>query len=561
MPNGARDSTCQVVVGLQSALAVRIWVEAPPPARRDPPNPFRVWPNSQRCAVPRVCLDFSFRFPHVGVLVAEIFSDPSSRVSSRSKSPQSLAVFSEGSTFVRLCRVRMHRMGGSASPGNVALMAKRLALSPGGWLSTVVAPVLATAVGCGEAGPAGAGDPSNAAAAPSGAEQGTGMVTGVESPSGNGAAPGLDDDTLLNNGGSAGVGDASSAGSAPQPELPTIPLPEPDIAFAPTEALAQRLADMIWSGQGVAEVAVLLGAMPSREAVGQAAEKMLRDERAREGVARFVRWWLYFDETDRSAQLESLDASLREEVPALGVHLTLDVDGTFEDLMTAPYTFMNAALAEVYGVDGILGTELRKVDYPAGEPRAGLLSSAGALSYFASLTNPPWPAKRSWMVAEPLFCSVLPRVFMPISPLDEMRSVRQQMLEVSSECGGACHELVNSPGFAFIGFDSDGRWNPRPGAAENETQGWIPAHLIADEPTFDGPLELARLLSDRTETRRCFLLQWAQFAVDRNTPADAFSLTDDQTHSLDVAEHAFVESGLVLSQAIVTVVQTNLFLR
>ncbi len=118
---------------------------------------------------------------------------------------------------------------------------------------------------------------------------------------------------------------------------------------------------------------------------------MLADERAREGVAAFYRWWLYFGTEVPADQSDPLSVARRAEAPAVGTYLTLDADGTFADLLTASFTFMNETLAEVYGVDGVVGSELRVVPYPSNEPRIGLLTGAGALSFYSSVDDPPWP--------------------------------------------------------------------------------------------------------------------------------------------------------------------------
>ena len=333
---------------------------------------------------------------------------------------------------------------------------------------------------------------------------------------------------------------------------------KPDPVFASPEVIAERLARMIWNAPADAEVVAMLSAGISQKSAGDAAARMLADTRARQGVAAFYRWWLLFNGPE--PEEGSPRASLESEGPALGTYLTLDADGTFDDLLTAPYTFMNEELAKLYNVEGVSGPELRRVPYPADQPRIGLLTGVGVLSYFASLANPGWPAKRSWMITDPLLCSPTVRTFLPIDPPDATRSIRQQMIDATSTCGGACHELLNSPGFAYIGFDVDGRWHPEPGAAANETEGWLPASIMPDAPRFNGPAGLARLLAGREETRRCFVRQWMQFALARDAIITPKVAPGDED-SVEAALGAFTTSGLRLTAAIVAVAQTDAFLR
>lgn len=333
---------------------------------------------------------------------------------------------------------------------------------------------------------------------------------------------------------------------------------KPDPVFAPPEIVAERLGRMIWDAPADAEVIATLGAAVSRKSAGEAAARMLTDARARKGVAAFFRWWLLFEGPE--PEEGSTRASLWAEGPALGTYLTVDVDGTFEDLLTAPYTFMNEELAKRYGVAGVSGPELRRVPFPPDQPRLGLLTTVGVLSYFSSLANPSWPAKRGWLITDPLLCSPITRTFLPIDPPDVTQSIRQQLIEKTSVCGGRCHAVLNGPGFAYIGFDADGRWHPEPGAAPNETEGWIPASIMPDAPTFDGPAELARLLVAREETRRCFVRQWMQFALARDAII-THDIAPGDEESVRSALDAFTASGLRLTAAIVAVAQTDAFLR
>jgi hypothetical protein len=339
------------------------------------------------------------------------------------------------------------------------------------------------------------------------------------------------------------------------------PADKPDPPFASAEIVADRLAGMIWNTKADPGVIAMLSAGVSRRSVGDAASQMLADARAREGLAAFYRWWLFFSTAKPGDDADPLTSALRSEAPSLGTYLTLDADATFSDLLTAPFTFMNEELAPRYGVTGVAGPEMRRVPYPAGEPRIGLLTGAGLLSFYSSLVNPSWPAKRGWMITDPLLCAPLIRSFLPSFEPDVTKSIRQQMIDVTagSSCM-ECHKVLNSAGFAFIGFDSMGRWHPEPGAAATETEGWIPDVIMPDAPRFNGPAELARLLVAREETRRCFVRQWMQFALNRDVQITSKTGPDD-LDSVEAALRAFEESGLRLRAAIVAVAQTDAFLR
>jgi hypothetical protein len=370
------------------------------------------------------------------------------------------------------------------------------------------------------------------------------------------AAPAL---ALLVGCGGAGVSPMGNDGSSPSDTVVVEP-PLPTLATA--DVVARRLAAMIWDGEPDGALVSELKAAPiSREAVGGIADRMLGDPRARRGMTAFFGHWLLLL-PEANPEPGSLLASMQQEAPALGMYLTVDSAGTLADLLQAPYTFVDETLARHYGLTDVSGPAFRKVPYPAGQPRVGVLSGAGMLSHYSSLlpSGPSWPAKRSWMVTDPLLCTPIIRSFLPSIVPDVSRSIRQQMIDATANgtCM-ACHAYLNSPGFAFIGFDVKGIWHPEPGAAANETQGWIPDKIMPDAPTFEGPASLAQLLANRDETRRCYVRQWMQYAIDRKDIT--IDIPEDQRASIEVALRAFAASGYRLRAAIVAVAQSNPVLR
>jgi hypothetical protein len=366
-----------------------------------------------------------------------------------------------------------------------------------------------------------------------------------------------------------------AVGIDPAPMAPPPPVgPSPAGEAADVSLLAHRLARLLWNGPPDESVRTALRAGPRNgEHVRVVAEQMLGDPRARAGVRAFFRWWLLLDLLEGPADAmapadaapPAVDAALMRsmagEAPALGAHLVLDRNGTWADLLTGPDTFMDERLAAHYGVPGVQGPAHRLVPYPPGQQRFGLYTGAGILSLFTSRPGPTWPAKRSWMVLESALCVALPRSFLlNLSPPDPARSIRAQMIDITADKGCMmCHKILNSPGFAFIGFDDRGRWRPEAGHGPGETAGWIPRDVLADEPRFEGPVELARLLAARPEAQRCFVRQLLQYARDPANQIEAESPA--LTPSLDQAQRAFEQDGLRLRSALTAVTATEAFLR
>ncbi|HEY0712852.1 MAG TPA: DUF1588 domain-containing protein [Polyangia bacterium] len=350
--------------------------------------------------------------------------------------------------------------------------------------------------------------------------------------------------------------------------LPPIPGLTPDTPAErftplPADVLAKRLVRLLWDQTDVPAslVADLAGQSLDGDRIAAIAESMLSDPRGEAGVRAFFRHWL--DTNTGLRDFASWPKEARAEVEesaALGAHITRAVDGTYADLLSAPFTFVNEALAPRYGLSDVRGEEWRKIPYPAGQNRFGLLTGAGILSRFATVDIEfSWPAKRSWMILDQILCFGVPKTFLETPPPDANKSIRQQMIEVTapSNCM-ACHQFLNSPGFAFIGFDREGRWRPAPGHGPDETKGWLPALLFADEPQFDGPEQLARLLIERPRAAQCLANSWLQYAVDpKELPLLENIRTPSVAESLPATYGAFVRSGFRLKALLIAVARSK----
>jgi hypothetical protein len=343
--------------------------------------------------------------------------------------------------------------------------------------------------------------------------------------------------------------------------------PPRELVIAPPDVLAERLARFLWAAASDPVLRTRLQAEPlTLERVSQIADSMMADPRALAGARAFYRWWLLLDTLESVEKVDPegvLDPELRrsmvEEAPALGAYLTLETGGTLRDLLTVPFTFVNERLARHYGIEGVSGRELRRVPYPEGQNRSGVMTGVGLLTLFASLASPSWPAKRSWMVTDPFLCILPIRTLLPTEAPDPTRSIRQQMLDITKDVGCmGCHRILNSPGFAFIGFDSFGRWRPEAGHGAGETAGWIPADIMRDEPRFEGPAQLADLLASREETARCVASRWLEYSVAPDQrPAE--SRPDSFEPSLAAVVQTFRGSGFELKALVRAIVRSELF--
>lgn len=68
---------------------------------------------------------------------------------------------------------------------------------------------------------------------------------------------------------------------------------------------------------------------------------------------------------------------MKAETERFAEHVVFEGSGDLKSLFTAPYTFANDLLAPLYGVQGVTGSELRKVDLDPSQ-RAGIFTSSAS---------------------------------------------------------------------------------------------------------------------------------------------------------------------------------------
>jgi hypothetical protein len=382
------------------------------------------------------------------------------------------------------------------------------------------------------------------------------------------------------NGGNGGGGTTGNGDAAPVSN---------DLAISHQE-VATRLAKALWNGTPDPALLTLVDAraIKTRRDVGKLALEMLGDERARVGVGAFYRWWLRLD--DVAAMRRSSDpftpepedlpkdpkvfplwtaavsADAATETETFGVNVTLDMKGSFRTLMTAPFSYLNARLAGLYGATGVTGDDFRKV---ALDPmhRAGLLTqpalqvltshAAPDLSH-VNLTVPPRRGKyiRDRFYCEPVLVNT--QIGVPSLPNMPGKSIRQRF-QLLTEAPGQycvnCHVLqqINALGFAFEEFDAIGRLRTIDDVgAPLDVSGRLKDDAGA-EVAFDGPVQLAGRLAEMDSVQRCLGKQWLIFALGR-------PLAPDEYASLNDINLAFVDSQLDLRTLIAAVVSSEAFL-
>lgn len=273
--------------------------------------------------------------------------------------------------------------------------------------------------------------------------------------------------------------------------------------------LASRLSYFIWATMPDDELFALArdGALRDPNEIQRQVKRMLRDPKAAALGELFGAQWLGITQLGDTvkpdaAHFPEFDAALAEAMRAEAVayfnHIVRE-DRSLIELLDAPYTFMNEPLARIYGVEGVLGEEMRRVELLDAN-RGGVLGMAAVLT----ATSHPLrtsPVLRGKWVLEQLLGDRVPPPPPNVAQLPEDGkhpeglTLRQQ-LELhrkNPECA-SCHERMDPIGFGLENFDPIGRWRTEQGGKPVDSQGVLPSG-----EAFDGPRELKNILLARKD--------------------------------------------------------------
>jgi hypothetical protein len=248
-------------------------------------------------------------------------------------------------------------------------------------------------------------------------------------------------------------------------------------------------------------------------------------------------------------------------------------DGTYKTLMTAPYAYINSALAPIYGVTAPQGTGFSQVQLDPTK-RAGILTQAAFLSTQADTTEDN-PIRRGLGVFENLLCgSVLPPPDV-IPPLPTTIAAGTTTRDLFAEhatvqpCVG-CHAFFDPPGFAFENYDQVGTYRTTDNGSAVSSVGSFttPGGCVAGvslttgvtyppcgtKIAFQNAVDLVTQLSVLPEAQWCAERQWYRYASGRLE-------TSAEQGSLQIAYRAgAATSGFSLRDSLTSLVTSEAFL-
>jgi hypothetical protein len=340
-------------------------------------------------------------------------------------------------------------------------------------------------------------------------------------------------------------------------------------------SLASRLSYFLWNTLPDEELIALAeaGKLSQPATLHAQVERLVNDPRARRFVRNFLGQWLdlrLIDFTVPDPKLyPEFDTALREAMVAeteLFFQEVLQNDLSVKEFIDSDFTFLNQRLAMHYGIEGVKGTEMRRVALPAVSRRGGVMTMASVLKVTAngSYTHPVH--RGVWMLK-----NIMGQPPDPPPPnagavepdLRGVKTIREELAvhRRDSACA-ACHVKIDPLGFALENFDVTGGWREKYRILSGERLSLNKngpaveaAHELSDGRPFRDIDELkALLLTNQDQMARCLTEKLLIYSTgrglrysDRTAVEAVLEKSRAKNHGLRSLIHAVVASPVFLS--------------
>ncbi|MBA3937894.1 MAG: DUF1592 domain-containing protein, partial [Planctomycetes bacterium] len=292
--------------------------------------------------------------------------------------------------------------------------------------------------------------------------------------------------------------------------------------------LASRLSYLFWSTMPDDELAALADARTLHLPATIAAQvrRLIADPRSRALFAGFGAPWLGLDKLPDLAVDEQrfplMTKPLREamyEEGALVFAAILREDRSLVEFVDCDFTFLNATLARIYGLEGtVSGAQMTRVHLTDGN-RGGVLTMPGVLAV-TSLPTRTSPPRRGRWVLEQILGQAPPPPPANVAALEAQDTAANTALTLRQRterhradpvCAG-CHRTMDPIGFGLEVFDVSGRVRDH-----DDTGGVVDARgELPGKARFSGPVELKRIIAGRSaEFTRTLTAKLLAYALGR----------------------------------------------
>lgn len=236
-------------------------------------------------------------------------------------------------------------------------------------------------------------------------------------------------------------------------------------------ALASRLSYFLWNAAPDAELRRLgaSGELTKPEVLRAQTERLLQDPRSKQFFQAFLDYWLDLRKLNENTPdvtlypdyyLDDLLTESAEAQTRLYFAHLVEHNLPARNIAKSNFTYLNAKLAEHYGIkgiEGINGWQLRKVDLQDNTLRGGLLTQASILKLTANGTTTSPVVRGAWIM-ERIVGQPPPPPPPGVGAVEPdtrgATTIREQLAKhrANPSCN-SCHQNIDPPGFALEAFD------------------------------------------------------------------------------------------------------------
>jgi len=288
--------------------------------------------------------------------------------------------------------------------------------------------------------------------------------------------------------------------------------------------LATRLSFFLWS-QGPDEELISLaaeGKLSDPQVTKNQVYRMLDDPRAEAIIENFALAWLNLDELElvqpvdrrfNDAMRNNFETEIR-----LFLKSVLLEDHPVHTLLTANWTYVNESLASQYDIDGVYGSQFRRVNLE-NPNRWGILGKGATLlrTSYGDRTSPV--LRGAWVLDRIMGTPPAPpppnvEVDLSIREGEKPTTLRARLEQhrENPNCM-ACHGSIDPPGLALENFDVTGRWRDVDEQADAPINS---STVLISGLEIDGPVELRNfLLSKEDQLPQTIAKKLMMYALNR----------------------------------------------
>ena len=231
-------------------------------------------------------------------------------------------------------------------------------------------------------------------------------------------------------------------------------------------AMASRLSYFLWRSLPDRQLLSLASRskLNQPDVLREQVERMLADPKSKRFVDSFTGQWLRLDDLDftvpdrnlypeynqllRQSMLDETHAFFRE---------VLDRNHSVQNFIDSDFVMINQPLSKFYGIEGVKGLNVERVELDANSPRGGVLTQASILKVSADGTRTSPVLRGAWILKH-LYGTPSPPPPPTVGAIEpDIRgatTIREQLAKHREhESCNRCHRKIDPPGFALEQFD------------------------------------------------------------------------------------------------------------